>query len=145
MRALFSRLFTVLIVGVPVMSLAQRDTPHKVSGDCPVSPTNQIKWQPSLPGDSLTCVGKFAGTTATIEYFLSNYNAVLGVSTDVRVPGTVAGWPVRWYVSKTATGQFRRDVILTDSDNNPTIHITVVADNSADLDAALKVVAKLKL
>ena len=145
MRTIFSSLVTVLVAGIPLMGLAQRDTPHKVSGGCPVSPTGQVTWQPILPGDSLTCSGKVAGTTSTIQYFGSPYNAVLGVSKNVSVPGTVAGWPVRWYVSRTASGQLRRDAILTDSDNNPTIHITVVADNPADLDAALRVVEKLKL
>src|SRR5580700_3733327 len=128
MRAVFYSLVTVLITSFPLMCPAQQDTPHKVSGGCPVSPTDQIKWQPIRPGDSLTCSGKFVGTTSAIQYFISNYNAVLGVSTAVRVPGTVAGWPVRWYVSTTADGKLRRDVILTDSNNNPTIHITVVAD-----------------
>jgi hypothetical protein len=145
MRAVFASLITVLITGVPLACLAQQDTPHKVSGGCPVSPTDQIKWRRPLGGDSLTCTGQFAGTTATIQYFISNYKAVLGVSTDVGVPGTVAGWPVRWYVSQTDSGQLRRDVILRDSNNEPTIHITVVADNPADLDGALKVVEKLKL
>lgn len=145
MRAVFSSLLILLITGVPLICRAQQNTPHKVSGGCPASPTNQIEWGHPLGGDSLTCTGKFAGTTSTIQYFISNYDAVLGVSTDLSVPGTVAGWPVRWYVSRMASGQLRRDAILTDSDNKPTIHITVVADNSADLDAALKIVEKLKL
>ena len=145
MRAVLSSFITVLIAGFPLMCLAQKDIPHKVSGGCSVSPTHQIKWRPPLGGDSLTCTGQVAGTTATIQYFISNYNAVVGVSTDVSARGTVAGWPVRWYVSRTASGQLRRDTILIDSDNNPTIHITVVADNSADLDTALTVVEKLKL
>jgi hypothetical protein len=145
MRAVYSSLVTVSIATVPLMCLAQQDTPHTVSGGCPVSPTDQIKWQPILPGDSLTCSGKFAGSTSTIQYFRSPYNAVLGVSRNVSVPGMFAGWPVRWFVSTTTSNRLRRDALLTDSDNNPTIHITVVADNSADLEAALKVVGKLKL
>jgi len=90
-------------------------------------------------------MGSFVGTTGKIEYFLSNYDAVLGVSTKVTVPGKVGGWPVRWYATSSANGQLRRDAILPDSDNKPTVHITVTADSAADLDAAMKVVGQLKL
>src|SRR5580658_5057960 len=72
MRAVFSSLLIVLITGVPLICRAQQDTPHKVSGGCPASPTNQIEWGHPLGGDSLTCTGKFAGTTSTIQYFISN-------------------------------------------------------------------------
>jgi hypothetical protein len=118
---------------------------YSKNGGCPTSPSGHIKWQPPLGGDSSTCTGSVLGTTATIQYFQSNYDAVLGVSTKVTVPGNVGGWPVRWYVTTSDNGQLRRDAILPDSDNKPTVHISVTADSASDLAAAMKVVEQLKL
>ena len=120
-------------------------THPRYSGGCPTSPSGQIKWQAPLGGDSLACIGGFRGTTAKIQYFQSNYDAVLGVFTKVTVPGTVGGWPVRWYATTSDNGQLRRDAILPDSDNKLTVHIFVTADSASDLAAAMKVVAQLKL
>ena len=120
-------------------------THPRYSGGCPTSPSGQIKWQAPLGGDSLTCIGGFRGTTAKIQYFQSNYDAVLGVFTKVTVPGTVGGWPVRWYATTSDNGQLRRDAILPDSDHKLTVHIFVTADSASDLAAAMKVVAQLKL
>ena len=120
-------------------------THPRYSGGCPTSPSGQIKWQAPLGGDSLTCTGSFEGTTAKIQYFQSNYDAVLGVSSRVTVPGTVGGWPVRWYATTSDNGQLRRDAILPDSDNKLTVHIFVTADSASDLAAAMKVVEQLKL
>ncbi len=120
-------------------------THPRYSGGCPTSPSGQIKWQPPLGGDSSTCTGNVVGTTATIRYFQSNYDAVLGVSTKVTIPGNVGGWPVQWYVTSSDNGQLRRDAILPDSDSKPTVHIFVTADSAPDLVAALKVVEQLKL
>jgi hypothetical protein len=118
---------------------------YSKNGGCPTSPSGLIKWQPPLGGDSSTCTGSVVGTTATIQYFQSNYDAVLGVATKATVPGNVGGWPVRWYVTTSDNGQLRRDAILPDSDNKPTVHIFVTADSTSDLVAAMKVVEHLKL
>ncbi len=58
--------------------LPSRTHPRYSKNDgCPTSPSGQIKWQPPLGGDSSTCTGNVVGTTATIRYFQSNYDAVL--------------------------------------------------------------------
>jgi hypothetical protein len=62
MRAVLSSFITVLIAGFPLMCLAQRDIPHKVSGGCPVSPTHQIKWRPPLGGRLSNVHGAGRGT-----------------------------------------------------------------------------------
>ena len=127
------------------MDIGTSLTHPRYSGGCPTSPPGQIKWQAPWGGDSLTCKGSFVGTNAKIQYFSSNYDAVLGVSTRVIVPGTVGGWPVRWYATTSDNGQLRRDAILPDSDNKLTVHIFVTADSASDLAAAMNVVAQLKL
>ena len=144
-RVAISVIAVALIAAKVCFWLPQRHPRYFANGGCPTSLCGQIRWGAPLGGDSLTCTSIVVGARAKLQYFQSNYDAVLGVSTNVTVPGTVGRWPVRWYVTTSDNGQLRRDAILPDLDNKPTVHITVTAHSASDLTAAMKVVEHLKL